>query len=124
MVTSCFIIKTYIYIVFNKPLPNNIFTNIGMKVHQILENAIYEAFSIINNMIPNDVSKRYKLSQKFYDLFGTKPETFFLFILYFIRIIILISFLIDVFIYFRFDYMYKTFYLLTISMLIKYCFTF
>lgn len=119
IITSCLIIRTYIYILFNKPLPDNIFIKIGMKIHEMIENAISEAFGVIINAIPNSVDKISNFCQKFYNLFETRPETFFLFILYFIRIIILMSFLIDVFIHFRFNYMHKAFYLLTFSVLIK-----
>ena len=117
--TSCLIIKTYIYILLQKSLSDNIFTKIGIKMHEMIENAISEAFSAIVNNMPNHVNYISKLCEQFYQLFGTRPETFFLFILYLIRIIILITFLIDVFFYFQFNYMYKAFNLLIITLLIK-----
>lgn len=97
----------------------NIFTQLSLKANTIVEQAFSDLYNFICNFIPNIYDKVSYLSQKFYVNFHEISETLFLFIQYGIRLIILFFFILDVFIFFKLNYMYKVLYLLCISMLIK-----
>jgi hypothetical protein len=92
-----------------------LFTKLG----EIIENAILELYKWFCNQIPNIYRKVSLIAEIFYVLFHKHVECFLLLIMYFIRLIIVISFLIDIFIFFKFDYFYKSLYLLCISLFIK-----
>lgn len=89
------------------------------KLNEIIENALFNLYSVVCNYIPDIYLKISSLAEKFYALFHKRGEYLLLFILYFIRIIILIVFLIDIFVFFKFDYFYKVLYFLCISLFIK-----
>lgn len=89
-----------------------------VSIGTILDNALSEIYRILTHFIPNVYDKVSYFCQKYYAFFSKKPETFFLFILYSIRFIILSAFFIDVFIFFKLNYMYKCLYLLCISIVI------
>ncbi len=108
-----------IIILLNKKPRETIFTQLAVNVSNIINNALFETYSFLSNLIPNIAEKVSYLSQKFYSVFSKKPETFFLFLIYIIRFIIILTFLIDVFLFFRINYMYKALALLIVSLLIK-----
>lgn len=88
-------------------------------VGTILDDALFETYNLLVNQIPNSYDKLSFISKKFYNIFYNISEIFFIIIEYAIRSLILICFLIDVFVFFRLEFMYKALYLLLISMLIK-----
>lgn len=116
---TLFIIYANFIILSNKITKESYFSEYILKITEIIENALYECYIFIGSRFNDPYNKISYLVQKFYKYFQNTSETFFLFLLYIIRIIILISFLIDVFLYFRLDLMYKSLYLLCISLLIK-----
>lgn len=89
------------------------------KLNIIVDDAFSDLYNFICQFIPNVYDKVAFLTQKFYLYFHKRPENFFLMISYGTRIIILLFFLIDVFIFFKLNFMYKALYLLGINMLIK-----
>lgn len=97
----------------------NIKPNMFTKLQKIIENALFDLYNIICNNIPDIYSKISLLAENFYAFFHKYVEYFLLFIQYLIRLLIVIAFLIDTFIFFKFDYFYKMLYLLCISLLIK-----
>jgi hypothetical protein len=86
---------------------------------KIIDDSIFEIYNLIINAIPDAYGKISLLCQKFYAIFKNTSETLFLFTLFFIRFLILISFLYDVFIFFRLEIMYKVISLLCISLIIR-----
>jgi len=84
-----------------------------------LENSLKELHILIFNYIPDNYTLMSKLATNFYTFFKEIPETFFVFILVAIRLIILCAFLIDVYINFELYYMYKALYLLCFSLIIN-----
>lgn len=120
-----FSLCTYIFyksikLFFDKGSSTTWINRILYKINLTIENALFEVYTVIGNrMFFNPYTHVSFLAQKFYKYFHKKPETFFLFILYFIRLIILCSFLIDIFIFFKLNYFYKASYLLCISLLVK-----
>lgn len=104
----------------------NYFNKSPQIFHKILifiETSLQELHILIVSYIPDNYEKISYLSQKFYTMFEKKSETFFLFILFFIRFVILFAFITDVFFYFELYFMYKTLYLLCISLLIRFWFS-
>ena len=90
------------------------------KLNDVIDNALQEIYILVGNFLTKEPYDKVSFfSEMFYKYFHKTTEAFFLFILYFIRIIILLCFLIDVFIFFRLNYMYKSLYLLCFSMIIK-----
>lgn len=115
VISLYFIIKS----IFYKTKSLNIFSKLLNKIVIFIQNTLQELHDFILSYIPNNYEKMSYLAQKFYTLFGAKSESLFSFIIFTIRLIILIAFLIDVFIYFELNYMYKMLYLLCIPLLIK-----
>ena len=89
------------------------------KITKVIDNALFTTYGVIANMIPDFYDKSSYICQKFYKYFKNKSETTFLFILYTIRLLIVLAFLIDVFLFFKLHYMYKCLFLLCISIIIK-----
>ena len=109
------LIMTFYYLLNKNKTKINYFT----KLNEIIEKALSDFYNVIMNCIPDAVSKVSLLAEEFYALFSKHGEYVILFISYFIRIIILIAFLIDIFVFFKFDYFYKALYFLCISLFIK-----
>ena len=92
--------------------------NLFSKINDIIEDAFFELYNILN-YIPNMYDKVAVLAESFYAIFHKHTEMLFLIIKYLIRLIILIAFLIDIFIFFKFDYFYKALYLFCVSLSIR-----
>ncbi len=119
LIISGYLIYRNISVLYNKKVTESYFFKKMLQINTIIENALYELYHYIGNIFKDPYDMISYITQKFYKYFGDISETFFLFILYFIRFTILLCFLIDVFIYFRLELMYKSLYLLCISLLIK-----
>ena len=103
-----------------KNYQENYFSKLFQKINDIINNALTEVYGfIINSLFSNAYDFLSLIAQNFYKNFKDISETFFLFILFIIRFIVLTCFLIDVFVFFRLEYMYKALYLFCISLLIK-----
>ena len=96
-----------------------LFTQIGHKFTETLDNALGSFYSFVSNRISEPYDIIMNLNKRFYYSFKDKSELLFLTIHVGIRTLILFSFLIDVFCFFRLNHMYKTLYLLVVSLLIK-----
>lgn len=113
------LLMLYKNIFINNKTSSNLFLSIIYKITNFIDDSLQKLYALIIELIPDNYIKISYLSQKFYAIVGNKSETIFLFILFIIRFIILFAFVIDVFIFFRLEYMYKTLYLLCISLIIK-----
>ena len=98
---------------------NSFFEPIIEKLNKILEDSLFETYAFILSKIPDAYEKLSVYSQRFYKTFGNFSEILCLIVEYIIRSVILISFLIDVFIFFRLEFMYKSLDLLLIPLCIK-----
>ena len=115
-----YIVYVNLSILKKKEFKEKYFSKIFSKLNNIIETALNETYGFIMNFLfsnPYDVLSF--MAHHFYYYFKNISETLFLFILYFIKIIILIAFLIDVFVLFRLEYTYKALYLLCISLIIQ-----
>lgn len=120
VVTCLFmVINSFRYLMKNSIKSTNIFVIIADSFSNFLDNALYSVYNFGISFIADSYDKVSVLSNYFYKLFHTYCEYNFLFILYAIRIIILTAFLIDVFIYFKLFYFYKSLFLLCISLVIR-----
>ena len=98
---------------------NSIKSYFILKINQFIANAIFELYAVICDYIPDVYEKVSTLAENFYALFHKYGEYYLLFVIFAIRFIILITFLTDIFICFKFNYFYKALYLLCISLLIN-----
>lgn len=119
IILLCVIIYINITILLNKEPSDNLITYYFKRLTELIDSALETAYGFFANSIPNIYDKVSYFAQKFYKYFQNISETFFLFLLYGIRLIILSCFLLDVFVFFRLDYMYKSLYLLIFSLIIK-----
>lgn len=115
LICSYYLIITIRLIFLKNKFKRNFFT----KLNDIIENALFEVYNSCANYIPDMFNKISLLAENFYALFHKRMEYTLLFLLFFIRLIIIIAFLIDIFIFFKFNYFYKALYLLCISLFIK-----
>lgn len=122
IILSTYIIYKNIFILSKKQNVENIFSKTLLKITDFIENALMELYNTIGSLLQNPYDNVSYLAQKFYKYFQDISETFFLFVLYIIRITIVICFLIDIFVYFQLNYMYKSLYLLCVSLIINFLF--
>ena len=119
-IVTCFVIlKSTINIIIKKPILPNFLSSCLLRINLFIETALYDLYNYIMSKIPNVYDKISYFTEIFYKYFKDVSEAFFLLILYSIRTIILCCFLIDVFIFFKLEYMYKSFALLSVSLIIK-----
>lgn len=78
-----------------------------ISVAYIINDSLYDTYNAISNF-----------AAFFYKYFGHRREDIFLIVTYIIRFIILLAFLIDVFLFFRLNYFYKTLTLLCVNLVI------
>jgi hypothetical protein len=116
---SSFMFYKNISILLGKKTTESFFSNKLSKIMEVISRALQEMYGIIGSLFKDPYNKISFITQKFYKYFQNISETLFLFILYGIRFIILICFLIDVFIYFQLSLMYYSLYLLCLSLWIK-----
>lgn len=119
LIVSFIVLYQSLRTIMNKESNNNIITQTLKRFNDFVDQALFETYNFLLEHIPDSYHKISTFAYYFYETFSKYPETFFIFLLYIIRVIILISFLIDVFIYFKLYYMYKALYLLCISLFIK-----
>lgn len=119
LIIATFKIISSIMILYKVTGKTSLFTKLGKTITEIIANALFEVYNAIVEKIPDAYDKLSAISKKFYQTFSLISETFFIVIDYIVRSVILLFFIIDVFIYFRLDLMYKALYLLIISILIK-----
>lgn len=108
------IINIY-YLITKYNLKSNMFT----KLQEFTTNALLDLYIVICSYIPDIYDHVSLLAENFYAKFHKQEEYLLLFILYFIRFIIVLAFLIDVFVFFKLDFFYKMLSLLIISLIIK-----
>lgn len=124
IVIYCLFLHSFIFwnnlkILLKKYSSENFFKKLILKLNNILEKAFEEVYFQVSNLIPDIYNKLSKFLLKFYSIFGSKSEYIFPCILYAIRLIILVSFLLDIFVFFKFYYFYKIIKLLCIYVLIN-----
>ena len=90
-----------------------------LNYYNIFYDSLTEVYQIIINNIENSYDIISYLAKTFYKYFGQITEGLFLYISYFIRFIIVSSFLFDVFYLFQLKYFYKTLFLLIIPICIN-----
>lgn len=118
---SVYIIVKSLSVLWNYNVRNNNFlSKIMQTIHNVLDSSIREVYGFPAKFISEDIlfENICIIVRKFYDVFGKKPETIFLFITYFIKFIILLAFMYDICILFELRYFYKSLFLLIISTLI------
>ena len=98
IICSYILIKN-IFVLLHKKESTGLFYQFSVKINNITENALKEVYSFLGNLLPDPYNKMSFLAQKFYKYFKDISEAFFLFTLYFIKLIILTCFLSDVFIF-------------------------
>lgn len=120
LIISAYIIIINLRIILRKqPYEDSYLSDIASKINKVIENALDTIYELAINLFGDPYDKVSLFAQKFYKYFKNITEALFVLILFFIRAIILSCFLIDVFILFQLQYMYKALYLLCFSLLIK-----
>ena len=102
-----------------KEIKTTLFGNLIKKINTLIESSLIAFYYFIMSKIPDIYDKTSFITQKFYAIFKNKTEAFFILFALSIKLIIVILFLIDVFFFFKLQYMYKGLFLLTISLCIK-----
>jgi hypothetical protein len=85
----------------------------------LIDNSLKHAFSLIIGLFKNNYDLLSNFYHKFYTKIAKYPETFLLFIMYFIRLVIVFTFLSETLIIFHLNIFYKALILLCIVLLIK-----
>jgi hypothetical protein len=119
IVLSFSILIANILLLLNYTPKKSFWSNFAEKISELITNAFYSVYSLLEYIVKDGYDKLSYISQKFYKYFSPFSETFFLFFLYSIRFIILICFLIDIFFFFRLNYFYISLNLLSISLCIR-----
>lgn len=86
---------------------------------KFIDNSLQSFFGFIVSLYKDIYDLISNFSKTFYDFWHIYPEYHLLFIIYFVRLIILLIFLMEVFISFKLDYFYKSLILLCIVLIIK-----
>lgn len=108
-----------IIIIYDIQKAPGIIKQIFIKINNIIDNALFEIFNLIIDHTPNAYKKMSNFVTKFYAAMKDYSEASLLLLLYFIRLLILTAFLLDVFMFFRLWLMYKFLYLLCFYLAIK-----
>lgn len=117
----CFyqIIMNILFILNKSEKKSTFLTKILRKLSNLINDAFFDLYTVIYNKTPNAFDKISNFVEEFYALFHKYTEALFIIGLFFIRLVIVICFLIDVFVFFKLYYMYKACYLLCFSLLFK-----
>lgn len=121
MVISGILISTLIIIINiavlrKKSINQRFFTIYVHKFSEFLDRSLFEAYKAGNFFIQDGYDKISKIAKQFYLKFGNKQEGLLVFVNFFIRLFVVIAFLIDIFCFFMFDYFYKLLILLCIPL--------
>ena len=116
---SCFLLITNIVNLFYHRNTNSFITILFSKINSFINNALFDFYNLLLKVVPHPYEKMSLIASKFYKIFHKKSESLFVFLLFTIRFIIVTAFLVDIFAFFKLDYMYKMLYLLCFSLLIK-----
>lgn len=116
---SIIIIRNSLQLLGQQENTKSSFNRLSISLNMIIDNALFQIYNCTELFISDSYNKASCLLQKFYEIFSAHSETLFLFILYSIRLIIVVMFLLDVFVFFRLYYFYKSLYLLSISLVIR-----
>src|SRR5579871_5077671 len=96
-----------------------LFKYITSQISDFISLALHTVYSKAVQLLNDPYNTAAVFCSKFYRFFGKRSETLFVFISLGIRLFIVIAFLFDVFVFFKFNYFYKALSLLCISMLIQ-----
>lgn len=116
---SISIIVINLYLLLNKQVNQSFISNILSKIQEYFHRALFEVYNLIINLIPHSLDKIPLIVKNFYNIFGNRAEEIFVFVVYSIRFIIVISFLVDILVFFRFNYFYKALMLLLIPICVN-----
>lgn len=119
IIISLYIIVKNILVILGVKKSNNKLQYILLQYYTIFENSLKEVYQLLINNINNSYNIISYLAKLFYKYFGHITEGFFLYISYLSRLIILSTFLIDVFYFFQLQYFYRTLILLCIPLSIN-----
>ena len=95
------------------------FNKITSIINESINKSLYEVYRFSELFFSDGYERLSQLASKFYSTFGSITEKLFIFIAYFVRLFVVIVFLIDVFWFFRFDYFYKVLVFLCIPLIIN-----
>src|SRR5579871_1865098 len=124
MVSVGFAINLYLLILniltlYSYKPKENRFTHYVNQISETIRRSLFVIYNIIVTHASDSYDKLANLADKFYNYFSTTPETFFPFLKYFVRLLIVLAFLVDVFFFFKLNFFYKALYLLIINILIE-----
>ena len=119
IIISLSVISVNLYLLFNLQIKQNFVNRAFSTIQEYFNRAFFEVYKLIINLIPQKYDKIPLLVKNFYNIFGNRAEETFVIIVYIIRFIIVISFLIDIFLFFRFNYFYKALTLLLIPICVN-----
>lgn len=119
IIISLSVISVNLYLLFNLQIKQNLFNRAFSMIQEYFSRAFFEVYKLIINLIPQKYDKIPLLVKNFYNIFGNRAEETFVIIVYIIKFIIVISFLIDIFLFFRFNYFYKALTLLLIPICVN-----
>jgi hypothetical protein len=112
-------------------ITNNILSNFNLNnnknkllflietISQVINNSLKHVYSFLMSFLSNPYEINAKISSQFYAYAHKRPETFLLFICFFIRLVIVTIFILEVFLLFKLNYFYKSLSLLVIILVIK-----
>lgn len=106
--------------IFNIENKQNAITKIFFFFSQIIEESLKRFFAFILSFYHDPYELLSNLSRKFYDYAYKYPEYYLLFFTYFVRMIILLIFLVEIFLTFKFQIFYKSLILLSLVLLVKF----
>lgn len=117
---SLFIIWKNIRIILNIKSPSmNTFQKTLSSIQNIITESLQQVYFFLGQFVSNGYENISFLAEKFYEFFYTRTEALFLSISYAIRLIIVIIFLIDVFVFFKLYFFYRALILLCIPICIN-----
>ena len=119
LIISLQLIIFNLFLLWHKILKENFISNTLTKAKNFIDKALFEVYLATTSHISNNYEKMSLISKKFYLIFGTVTEGLFVYIIYFIRFILVFIFIIDVFYFFELNYFYKSLIFLCIPLSIN-----
>ena len=113
------LMKSIKILLYKGTFTSSLISQMLLYIQRIMLNSLLEVYQIFMASLNNSYALVSKLAEYFYTTVGHIHEGLFVFISYFIRFLIVIVFLIDVFYFFKLNYFYKFLTLLSIALFIK-----
>ena len=119
IIMSLFIIYKNLCLYFHQEERETIFTIYGNKISAFIDKGILEGYDFICGFHPHPYDIVSKIADIFFNIFKNMSIAITLWLTFYIKCIISIIFLIDIFIFFQFNYFYKSLFLLVIPLIFK-----